>query len=194
MLNKYQGNKNNSNEKEHPINNQIKAKYVILFDEKGQKVADKVVLAEAIYRANNQDLDLVEVGRDPKSNEVAVCKIINYSSWLYHEQKKKHKQEIKNKAHDTKEMRFRPVTGEHDLMVKLNKCKEFLTDGHKVKIVLTMKGREFSNKDGQNDFVNKVKTFFGDLIVMDSEPKPERNGLFFVVRPNPNHKQKHKMN
>ena len=65
-------------EKQHLLNNQIKAQKVLLLDKDGERVGE-MSLREALYRANEQDLDLMQVG---ENKEFAICKILNCK--MYH--------------------------------------------------------------------------------------------------------------
>jgi translation initiation factor IF-3 len=101
-------------------------------------------LRDALKLADEQDLDLVEIS--PKADP-PVCKIIDYSKFLYH-QKKKHK-EIKAKAVKVvvKEIRFGPNTDDHDFNFKLRHAEKFLGEGAKVKAYVFFKGRSILFKE-----------------------------------------------
>ncbi len=161
----------------------------MLFDEDGEKVG-VVGLPEALNRANDKELDLMQVS---EADGVAICKIVNYDSFQYHEQKKKHKQETRNKSHQIKEMRFRAVIGEHDMQVKVAKCAEMLEEGHKVKIVLLLRGRELANRDRCNDIANKIIETLREFAEIDVAPKDDAKGMSFTMRPEKKLVQKIKM-
>jgi hypothetical protein len=61
------------------------------------------------------------------------------------------KKEMAKKARaariETKEVKFKPNIGEHDLLIKLKHAQEFLDNGAKVKITIQMRGRENANRD-----------------------------------------------
>ena len=94
-------------------------------------------LREALQMAENLELDLVEIS--PKA-EPPVCRIIDYSKFLY--QQKKKQREIKAKAVRivVKEIRFGPQTDDHDFEFKLRHAEKFLKDGAKVKAYVFFKG------------------------------------------------------
>ena len=94
---------------------------------------------EAIRLANEKGLDLIEI--NGKTTPIIV-KLEDYSKYLY-ELKKQLKQ--KNKKTTTlKEIQKTKNITLHDIKIKIKKAKEFLEEGNKVKVVLTMKGREFT--------------------------------------------------
>lgn len=167
------------NSKKVLLNDEIIAKKVMLYNKDGEKLG-LMGIQEARHRAEQANMDLVQMH---ETDEFAVCRVLNYDSWLYHEQKKKHKQEIKNKSHEMKEMRFTPVIGEHDLNVKVNKCVDFLKSGHKVKIVVELKGRQFANKQATEELIEKIQSGLADFGVVDGGVKNDTKGVMFQIKP-----------
>lgn len=88
--------------------------------------------------ALDQGLDLVQVS---KNEDISVFKIMDRGKWQYQQSKT----QKKNKAHQTKEVKFRICTAQHDIETKLNHIKKFLSKGHPVKILVEMRGRERGN-------------------------------------------------
>lgn len=163
------------------LNQEIRANKVMLLSAEGEKLGF-FTSRDAFYKAQNEDLDLVQVAENEKDGYV-ICKIMDYNKFLYHQQKEKHKSELKNKVHENKEMRFKLNIGEHDFDVKMKKCLGFIEEGSKVKILLEIKGRENSNKQGIENFVEKVKARFVDVAELDAEPKFEGKGLSLFWKP-----------
>lgn len=189
----------NNEVKTHPVNNNIRAQRVLLLDEHGAKLGE-FGIAEALHRASEKDLDLVQMsppaqevkevkgvkggsGSQGSTNEVAVCRIMNYESWAYHDQKKRQKQELSQRRVDLKEMRFRPGIDEHDFEIKLIKVREFMEEGSRVKITLQMRGRELGNRVAQTAFIERFEEAFANTAVFDTKPKPEGRTLTFILRP-----------
>ena len=100
--------------------------------------------SEAIELALSQGLDLVLIVE--KANP-PVARIIELNKYKYEIQKNEKQMAKKARASriDTKEVKFKPNIGEHDLLIKLNHAQEFLDNGCKVKITIQMRGRENSN-------------------------------------------------
>ena len=97
---------------------------------------------EAIRLSKEKGLDLIEI--NPKSHPIIV-RLEDYSKYLYDLQRQmKHN---KKKAQTLKEIQISVNISMHDLEIKANKAKEFIEDGDKVKVVLTMKGRELLRKE-----------------------------------------------
>ena len=103
----------------HKINNLITAQQVRVVGDNIQ-VPTVVSLKEALAMADEQGLDLVEIS--PKADP-PVCRIVDYSKFLY--QQKKKAKELKAKAVKVviKEIRFGPNTDDHDYNFKLKHAK-----------------------------------------------------------------------
>lgn len=166
-------------EKQPLLNNAIRAQKILLLDQNGQKLGEMSRI-EALNRAKNEELDLIQVGESPN---FAICKIINYESWKYHENKKRQKQKFQNRSHELKTMNFRPVTGEHDFLLKIKKIHEFLEDNHKVKICIKLKSREFTMKKFNDELVQKIQTHLQDVGILDGKINSSYKEINFILKP-----------
>lgn len=99
-------------------------------------------LAEAKKLAQEMELDLVLM--NPKA-QPPIVQICNYEKLIYELKRKAKKQ--KQNTQQLKEVQLRVNISEHDLDIKVNQAKKFLEHGDKVKVVLTMRGRELSRRD-----------------------------------------------
>lgn len=166
-------------EKQHLLNEEIRARKVLLLDKEGEKLGE-YSFQDALKKAQEQDLDLMLVNDTPN---FAICKILKYESWLYHENKKRQKQEFKNRAHDVKSMNFRPVTDEHDFNLKIKKISEFLESNHKVKIVIKLKNREGSMKAVNEAVIEKIITSLSEVGSLDSKVSSTFKEINFIIKP-----------
>lgn len=114
-------------------------------------------LEEAIKRAKEQELDLIEIS--PNSTP-PVCKILDRGSYLYHLKKKEKKQKAHSKQTEVKMIRFGFRTDTHDLERLAKQARGFLADRHLVKIAIRLRGREFTNQEYAKE---KLHTFVEDL-------------------------------
>ena len=163
----------------HRINSQIKNEEVrVLMDDGEQLGVMKTI--EAIDLAKNRKMDLVEIAA---SNNPPVCKIIDYGKFKYQEQKKKNEAKKKQKTIETKEIKIRPGTGEHDYQVKIKNAQKFLREGNRVKFSLRFKGREMEHSNLGIDMLKRVKSDLEELIRVEMEPKIEGRQAFLVVAP-----------
>lgn len=134
--------KNDKLKSRYRVNEQIHVREVRVV---GDNIASTVMPThQAITLAQRENLDLVEIS--PNANP-PVCRLIDYSKFLY--QQKKHQKEMKAKQIkiDVKEIRFGPQTDDHDYNFKLKHAKEFLSDGNKVKAYVFFKGRSILFKE-----------------------------------------------
>ena len=106
----------------HKINNLITAQQVRVVGDNIQ-VPTVVSLKEALAMADEQGHDMVEIS--PKADP-PVCRIVDYSKFLY--QQKKKAKELKAKAVKVviKEIRFGPNTDDHDYNFNLKLDENFL--------------------------------------------------------------------
>lgn len=125
------------------INERITAKEVRLVNADGEQLG-VVSLKDALRQAEEVNLDLVEIA--PQAVP-PVCKILNYGKFKYQEQKKAAQAKKNQVVINVKEITLRPVTGENDYQVKLNKMKKFLDNGDKLKVTMRFRGREIIHKE-----------------------------------------------
>ena len=119
--------KNDTLKGRHRINEQIRAKEVRIV---GDDIESAVYpIAQALKLAEEHEADLVEIS----PNAVPpVCRIIDYSKFLYQLKKRAKEQKAKQVKVNVKEIRFGPQTDEHDYNFKLKHAIGFLQDGDKV--------------------------------------------------------------
>jgi translation initiation factor IF-3 len=126
----------------HRINDRIRVPKIRLV---GENVEPGVYeTRQALRMADDLDLDLVEIS--PKADP-PVCKIIDYSKFMYDQRKKQ--KELASKAVKVviKEIRFGPNTSDHDYDFKKKHAIEFLKAGNKVKAFVFFRGRSIVFKD-----------------------------------------------
>ncbi|WP_421938523.1 translation initiation factor IF-3 [Pedobacter sp.] len=165
-------------EAEHKINQFITSTEVRLT---GENIEQGIYpLAEALKNAQDQGLDLVEIS--PNATP-PVCRIIDYSKFLY-EQKKKQK-EIKSKAKQTviKDIRFGPNTDDHDFQFKLKHATSFLESGEKVRAYVHFKGRAIVYKSQGEILLLKFAQALQELGKVELMPKMEGKRMFLTLAP-----------
>ena len=139
-------------------------------------------IKDAIRMAENQELDLIEIS--PTANP-PVCKIMDYSKFLYDHKKKLREIDKKNKtsAMDVKELRFGPNTDDHDFEFKKRHAQKFLQNGDKVKAFVFFKGREIKFKEKGEILLLRLSTELVDYGIVESLPKLEGNKLIIIIKP-----------
>lgn len=165
-------------EAEHKINQFITSPEVRLT---GDNVETNIyALEDARSLAAELGLDLVEIS--PNATP-PVCRIIDYSKFLY-EQKKKQK-EIKSKAKQTiiKDIRFGPNTDDHDFNFKLKHAQSFLDSGEKVRAYVHFKGRSIVYKERGEILLLKFAQALESIGKVELLPKLEGKRMFLTLAP-----------
>lgn len=139
-----------------------------------------VPLAEALKRAAEASLDLVEVA--PMANP-PVCRVMDFSKYLY----AKEKQERENRQHQRhtqlKELRFRPQIDDHDYETKLRSLIKFLKRGNKVKVTVMFRGREMAHQEFGQRLMGRVKEDVAAVAQVERPPMQEGRFLFMTLTP-----------
>ena len=138
---------------EHRINDRIRVPRVKVVDENGAMLGEMPTL-QALQIARERGFDLVEVAAEARP---PVCKLLDYGKYKYEQKKKQNKSKSKQHVQQVKEVRLRPLTGEHDLMTKLKKAQEMLLEGDKVLITIFFRGREQAHKEHGRHMMEKIK-------------------------------------
>ena len=161
------------------VNEQIRLPEVLLIDENGERVGT-IVTAEALKRAREVGLDLVEVAptlRPP------VCKIIDYGKYQYEQEKSLSQQRKKNKAREDKEMRLSLGIDAHDLLIKAKKVDQFLSRLHKVKVTVKFKGREMAHPELGKQIMDKFLAILNAKYSVEKTPTFLNRQLFTIINP-----------
>lgn len=139
--------------KQPKINQEINADKVLLIDEEG--VQQGVVSRDqALYLSFEKGLDLVLLN---EKQDPPIARIMDYGKYLYSQQKQTNKQKAKSKNSQLKEVRMGIKIGEHDLNVKVEKIKNFLSDGDKVKVTVQLRGREMMFREKVSGLLEKIR-------------------------------------
>jgi ubiquinone/menaquinone biosynthesis C-methylase UbiE len=83
----------------------------------------------------------------------------NMTPFFFGELIKKHNMKIV----EQKEIKMTPNIGEHDYQTKFKRIKEFLTDGHRVSVIIQLKGRERGTPEKAKEFVQKIEADLGEI-------------------------------
>jgi len=137
-------------------------------------------LRDALKLAGELELDLVEIS--PKADP-PVCKIIDYSKFLYQQKKKQKEMKAKATKIVVKEIRFGPQTDEHDFNFKLRHAEKFLQEGAKVKAFVFFKGRSILFKEQGEILLLKLATALEDIGSVEQLPKLEGKRMTMFITP-----------
>ncbi|MBE59725.1 MAG: translation initiation factor IF-3 [Candidatus Marinimicrobia bacterium] len=151
------------------VNEKIRAEEVRLISETGEQLG-VMKTEDAIARAMDVGQDLIEVSPNAKP---PVAKILNYGKLKYEEKKKAQASKKKQHVVKIKELRVRPRIDDHDLLTKVNRGRQFISDGCKLKITLMYRGREMSRLDLGLDVLGRIIDLFSDIAVVEKHGELE---------------------
>ncbi len=137
-------------------------------------------LHEAISRAKEENLDLIEIAPNAKP---PVCKIMDMGKFKYDQQKKANKAKKKQKKIELKEIKLRPVTEVHDYTFKIKHAHKFLSKGDKVKFTIRFKGRELQHSNLGNELMDKIKEDIKDIGKVELQPQFDGKQMIMVIQP-----------
>lgn len=159
-------------------NHEIRVSEVLLIDETGENVG-VVTTQEALVRAHDAELDLVEIS--PNANP-PVCKILDYSKYVYEQRKKAKESKTTTKMKPMKEFKFNAGIDQHDIDFRVRRATEYLNKGHNVRITVWRKGRQ--TQDFAEDTFAKVREYFGEYETVEDKPKSEGRRMFVTYKSN----------
>jgi translation initiation factor IF-3 len=163
-----------------PINQFIKAEKVRLISQTGEQLG-VVELKEALAKAKEQELDLVQMNKD---SDTPVCKMMDYGKHLFDQKKQKAASKKKTKKTQLKEIKFRPGTDENDYQIKMRNIIKFLNDGDKTKITMRFRGRELAHKEIGLNLLKRVESDLVDIANVEQEPISEGRQFVMLLSPN----------
>jgi len=165
-------------EPEHKINNRIQASQVRLV---GENITVGVYsLSEALKIADQQELDLVEISPNA---DPPVCRVVDYKKFLYEQKKKKKEQKANQAKQDVKEIRFGPITDEHDFEFKLKHAENFIQEGHKVRAYVFFKGRAIVYKERGEVLLLQLAQRLQEIAKVEQLPRLEGKKMFLMLSP-----------
>ena len=162
---------------QYRVNEQIRVREVRIVGDGGSTV---VPTREALDMAHNQGVDLVEIS--PNANP-PVCRLIDYSKFLYQQKKKQKEMKAKQVKVEVKEIRFGPQTDEHDYQFKLKHAKEFLEDGNKVRAYVFFRGRSILFKEQGEVLLLRFANDLEELAKVEVMPSLEGKKMFLYLAP-----------
>jgi len=166
------------------LNNQIREPQIQVIDFDGKQLGVMTV-QEALKIANERGLDLVEVGPQAKP---PVVKIMDYGKYVYEKEKKKNESKSRKAGvQEIKTVRIGLKTEIHDLKIKAGQVDKFLTKGLRVKIELTLRGRERAmaslGKQKMEEFTALITVPYS----VDEPIKSFPGGLGMLIKPGVKH-------
>nr|WP_276606866.1 translation initiation factor IF-3 [Nakamurella flava] len=164
------------------MNDRIRVPEIRLVGAEGEQIGI-VSIGDALRRAQDADLDLVEVAPDARP---PVCKLMDYGKFKYESAQKAREARRNQVLTVIKEMKLRPKIDSHDYETKKGHVVRFLKAGDKVKVTIMFRGREQSRPELGFRLLQRLATDVADLGVIESAPKQDGRNMIMVLAP---HKQ-----
>ncbi|MCR4613591.1 MAG: translation initiation factor IF-3 [Bacteroidaceae bacterium] len=163
---------------QYRINEQIRVPEVRIV---GDDIESSVMpTRQALQLAQDQEVDLVEIS--PNANP-PVCRLIDYSKFLYQQKKKQKEMKAKQVKVEVKEIRFGPQTAEADYNFKLKHAVGFLNEGNKVKAYVFFKGRSIVFKEQGEVLLLRFANDLEELAKVESMPTLEGKRMSIILAP-----------
>ena len=169
--------KNDKMKNQYRVNEQIRVREVRIVSDGNSTV---MPTRHALDMAREQGVDLVEISPNAQP---PVCRLIDYSKFLY--QQKKHAKEMKAKQVkvEVKEIRFGPQTDEHDYNFKLKHAQEFLSEGNKVRAYVFFRGRSILFKEQGEVLLLRFANDLEEYAKVEQLPKLDGKKMFLYRAP-----------
>ena len=162
---------------QYRVNEQIRVREVRIV---GDGESTVVSTREALDMARNQGVDLVEIS--PNANP-PVCRLIDYSKFLYQQKKRQKEMKAKQVKVEVKEIRFGPQTDEHDYQFKLKHAKEFLEEGNKVRAYVFFRGRSILFEEQGEVLLLRFANDLEEYGKVEGMPSLEGKKMFLYLAP-----------
>jgi translation initiation factor IF-3 len=135
---------------------------------------------QALDIARQKGVDLVEISPNAQP---PVCRIIDYSKFLYQQKKRAKEMKQKQVKVEVKEIRFGPQTDDHDYQFKLKHAKEFLEEGNKVRAYVFFRGRSILFKEQGEVLLLRFANDLEEFGKVEQLPKLEGKKMFLFLAP-----------
>lgn len=169
--------KNDNSKNQYRVNEQIRVREVRIVSDSGSTV---MPTRQALEIAHSQGVDLVEISPNAQP---PVCRIIDYSKFLYQQKKRAKEMKAKQVKVEVKEIRFGPQTDEHDYQFKLKHAKEFLEEGNKVRAYVFFRGRSILFKEQGEVLLLRFANDLEEWGKVESMPSLEGKKMFIYLAP-----------
>ena len=163
------------------INEQIRAKEVLVVGPKGEQVGVKS-LKDALTLASYASYDLVLIS--PNANP-PVCKIMDYNKYRYEKQKRQKESLKKQRANmsQLKEYRLSPTIDVGDFETKLRNVIKYLEKGDRIKVSVRFKGRQMAHTELGEEVLNRFASKLEEYADIQEKPKLEGRQMKMLLVP-----------
>ena len=169
--------KNDKMKNQYRVNEQIRVREVRVVGDDGSTV---MPTRQALDIARDKGVDLVEISPNAQP---PVCRIVDYSKFLYQQKKRAKELKAKQVKQEVKEIRFGPQTDDHDYNFKLKHAKEFLEEGNKVRAFVFFRGRSILFKEQGEVLLLRFASDLEEYGKVEQMPALEGKKMFLYLSP-----------
>ncbi len=163
----------------YPRNYQIRSNQVRVIGEDGEQLGI-LSLSDAVAKAQAAGLDLVAVSMN---SNPPVARITEFAKFLYDQKQREKRQRKNTKEVEVKELRFGPNIGDHDLEIRIQRAKNFLKAGNKIKINCQFRGRMITHPEVGKAKINRMLAELEDLCDVERGPYHEGRSVIALLQP-----------
>ena len=169
--------KNDKKNNQYRVNEQIRVREVRVVGDGGSSV---MPTRQALDLARQEGVDLVEISPNAQP---PVCRLIDYSKFLYQQKKRAKEMKAKQVKVEVKEIRFGPQTGDNDYAFKLKHAKEFLLEGNKVRAYVFFRGRSILFKEQGEVLLLRFANDLEEVGKVEQLPQLEGKKMAIFIAP-----------
>ena len=159
------------------MNNQIRAREIRVIGADGSQLG-VMTPQDALRLAQQKELDLVEVAA---SANPPVCRIMDYGKYRYTQKKKAQESRKKSTAVILKEVKVGSMTSVHDVDFKVGHIRDFLGEGHRVKVTVFFRGRQITHPELGHQMLDKVASMLTDIAVIEQSARLEGRHMSMML-------------
>jgi len=139
-----------------------------------------VQTSEALRLARERGFDLVLIS--PTATP-PVARIADYGKLRYELSKKEKEARKGSKSGTIKEIKLSVKIAQHDFDVRVDKTKELLGKGHKVKVNIMFRGREMAHANLGKKVMDRLVEAVAEMGKPEAPPKMEGRNLNLMLTP-----------
>ena len=161
------------------MNREIRSSPIRLIDADGAQLGI-VPLEDALKKAEERSLDLVEVG---PGSEPPVCRVLDWGKVRFDREKKARESRKKAVAVEVKEVKYRPTIDTHDFEIKTKRARKFLEKGKKVKVTVFFRYRQLRRPELGTKILDKVTEALQEVGTVESRTRLEGRQMIMIMSP-----------
>jgi translation initiation factor IF-3 len=134
---------------------------------------------DAIELAQSEEKDLILIN---ENQNPPIARIEDYNKFLYNLEKAEKEKKRQSSKSQLKEIQLSVNISDHDLEVKAKRGREFLKDGDKIKVVMSLRGRQKANPERGEIVMLKFAQSVEEFGIPENLPKLESGKWLMMIK------------